>query len=121
MKKHLKEILMGIVIIVALAILIYSATRDRSTVEFINGNDYSVFVTLLSKNIGKSTRVDVDMRPNSTVHVFVKSGQYAVFYKTDTEEGRGREKHIRIEEGTRYKFTEVEGELVFNDRSKQYH
>lgn len=118
MRKFMRALAVGAVIMTALVLLGYHSARGRSTIEFINESDHSVFVTLLSKDIGESRRVPVDIRPNSTLHVFVKEGQYAAFYKTDIEEGRGREKHIRVEKDTRYKFTEIDGELVFNDRSK---
>ncbi len=117
MKKFLSTLAIGAVIVTALILLTEWATRDKSTAVFVNGSDHNIFVEIISRDVGTNERVSLDMRPISIVHVSLKKGQYLLLYRTYKEFSHNYAS-IKLERNSRYKFVEIDGELVFNDKPK---
>lgn len=117
MKDFMRTIALGAVIMTALVAVGYHSTRDRSTIEFINGSDHKITVVAVSEDVGMNTAVAITVRSNTNTHISLKNGRYMLFYRADIERDHS-ETNIKLTEDTRYKFTDGPGGLVFNDKPK---
>jgi hypothetical protein len=77
----------AIIVLVGAILITEYTTRNRSTIELINGSDYKVLMVLLPVEVGKYRPIPLSIRSDSTIHSSIENGRYVVFYRTDKETG----------------------------------